>query len=167
MTASNESGGPPATSVEWRLTDALRQLDANLVRLRPGASITEHVEADLDVLVCVTAGSGRLDADGRATELAPGGLAWLPRGTARAVTAGPDGLSYLTVHRRRPGLAVRGLTARAEPEPSPPPSPSPAPRPEGGEPVCLLHRVCTECGRFAEERDARYCARCGTPLPSE
>lgn len=40
-----------------------------------------------------------------------------------------------------------------------------APEPEGGEPACLLNRVCVECGRFAEERGARYCAGCGAELP--
>ncbi|WP_078606991.1 helix-turn-helix transcriptional regulator [Streptomyces flavidovirens] len=37
---------------------------------------------------------------------------------------------------------------------------------EGGEAACLLDRVCPDCGRLAAERDARYCGRCGTPLPS-
>ncbi len=33
-----------------------------------------------------------------------------------------------------------------------------------GEPACLLHQVCAECGRMATESDARYCNRCGNPL---
>ncbi|MER7463764.1 hypothetical protein [Streptomyces sp. NPDC097981] len=36
---------------------------------------------------------------------------------------------------------------------------------EGGEPACLLHLVCPDCGRLATARDARSCARCGSPLP--
>ncbi|MGW8378113.1 helix-turn-helix domain-containing protein [Streptomyces sp. ODS28] len=36
---------------------------------------------------------------------------------------------------------------------------------EGGEPACLLDSVCPECGRMAQESDARYCARCGERLP--
>ncbi|MFE2878964.1 hypothetical protein ACFXG6_03940 [Streptomyces roseus] len=35
----------------------------------------------------------------------------------------------------------------------------------GGEPACLLHLVCPDCGRLADERGARSCSRCGTPLP--
>ncbi|MGW0312782.1 helix-turn-helix transcriptional regulator [Streptomyces flavidovirens] len=37
---------------------------------------------------------------------------------------------------------------------------------KGGEAACLLDRVCPDCGRLAAEHDARYCGRCGTPLPS-
>lgn len=148
MATTQPSPGAGGAGVEWRLTDAGRQLDANRVRLRPGAAIGEHLEPDLDVLVCVLAGGGRLVVDGEPRQLAPGGLVFLPRGTSRAVTAGPDGLAYLTVHRRRPGMAI----GRAEPE--------------GGEAACLLHRVCVECDRLAGEPDARYCARCGAELPS-
>ncbi|MFT2020017.1 hypothetical protein ACMA1D_29900 [Streptomyces sp. 796.1] len=82
----------------------------------------------------------------------PGDLVWLPRGSRRAVAAGPDGLVYLTVHRRRPGLTIG--------------APAPVER-EGGDAACLLHRVCAECGRLAPETDARYCSRCGTALPND
>ncbi|KJY34685.1 hypothetical protein [Streptomyces sp. R33] len=44
--------------------------------------------------------------------------------------------------------------------PAPPPAPA-----EGGEPACLLHLVCPDCGRLATERGARTCSRCGGPLP--
>lgn len=82
----------------------------------------------------------------------PGAVVWLPHGTRRALFAGPSGLAYLTVHRRRPGLAIG--------------SPAPVER-EGGDAACLLHRVCVECGRLAPETDARYCGRCGTALPHD
>ncbi|MER0245930.1 hypothetical protein AAHZ94_28930 [Streptomyces sp. HSW2009] len=82
----------------------------------------------------------------------PGDLVWLPRGSRRAVSAGPAGLVYLTVHRRRPGLTIG--------------APAPIER-EGGDAACLLHRVCVECGRLAPETDARYCSRCGTVLPND
>ena len=32
---------------------------------------------------------------------------WLPHNSARSITAGRDGLTYLTVHRRRPGMQIR------------------------------------------------------------
>ncbi|MER5352121.1 hypothetical protein ABT093_17545 [Kitasatospora sp. NPDC002551] len=91
----------------WRLTGAERQLDANVVRLRPEASVAEHVEPDLDVLVLGIAGRGTLRCGGVEHSLEPGALRLLPRGAARAVSAGPEGAVYLTVHRRRPGMAVR------------------------------------------------------------
>ncbi|MEU5614072.1 cupin domain-containing protein [Streptomyces sparsogenes] len=133
----------------WRLDAEGRQLDSNVIRLLAGAGVDVHVEPDLDVVLFVAEGGGWLEtADGR-QELTPGCVVWLPRGSRRALSAGPDGLAYLTVHRRRPGLAIRAAA------------------PQGGEPACLLHRVCAECGRLAQESDARYCARCGAGLPSD
>ncbi|CAM5449812.1 hypothetical protein GCM10010329_34470 [Streptomyces spiroverticillatus] len=138
----------------WRLAEQDRQLDANLVRLLPDAAVPAHVEEALDVLLLVMEGEGRLDGGTTPPqELRPGGLAWLPRGTPRALTAGPRGLTYLTVHRRRPGISVRPVL------PVPPVQ-------EGGEAPCALGRVCQECGRLGSEAGARFCARCGKELPT-
>ncbi|MGW6459585.1 cupin domain-containing protein [Streptomyces sp. NPDC055078] len=134
----------------WRLTAAGRQLDANIVRVPPGGQVDAHVEPDLDVLLCVLTGSGELaTGDTVRQPLEPGGVAWLPHGTRRAVSAGPGGLVYVTAHQRRPGLFVRS-----------------GPAAEGGEPACLLSRICPACDRPSEDIGARYCARCGTELPS-
>ncbi|MGV4983631.1 hypothetical protein ACVB8X_18295 [Streptomyces sp. NRAIS4] len=38
--------------------------------------------------------------------LTEGALAWLPYGAPRSITAGEDGLTYVTVHRRRPGMRI-------------------------------------------------------------
>ncbi|NMO33490.1 procyclic form-specific polypeptide B-alpha [Streptomyces sp. GMY01] len=100
---------PLPGGVLWKLAEAGRQLDANLVRLAPGGRVAPHAEPELDVLVFVVAGDGVLGA-GTADEplpLAKGATVWLPHGSTRSITAGPDGLSYLTVHRRRPGLWIR------------------------------------------------------------
>ncbi|WP_351236219.1 cupin domain-containing protein [Streptomyces sp. NPDC002133] len=128
----------------WRLTEDARQLDANVVRLLPDTRVAEHIEPDLDVLLYVTDGGGVLHVDGEPQDVAAGSLVWLPRGIRRSLRAGPEGLVQLSVHRRRPGLAIQST---------------------GGEPACLLDRVCTECGRLGTEPDARYCARCGERLP--
>jgi quercetin dioxygenase-like cupin family protein len=97
-----------AAGILWKLADAGRQLDANLVRLAPGARVPAHAEPDLDVLVLVVAGTGELDADPRQprTPLAAGALVWLPHGATRGIAAGEQGLSYVTVHRRRPGMRI-------------------------------------------------------------
>ncbi|MFF4643435.1 cupin domain-containing protein [Streptomyces sp. NPDC001389] len=139
-----------ATGALWRLTGSGRALDSNLIRLRPGAAIAEHAEPLLDVLLLVVSGGGRLDTPDGTHPLRAHSACWLPRGTRRSLTAGPDGLAYLTVHTRRPGLGIGSA------------APTPA---EGGEPACLLHRVCPACGRLAAESAARYCSRCGTELP--
>ncbi|MFJ7906745.1 cupin domain-containing protein [Kitasatospora sp. NPDC096204] len=95
------------TGALWRLTGTERQLDANVVRLRPGASVADHVEPDLDVLVLGVEGEGTLRCEGVAYDLRPGDLRMLPHGAARGVAAGPEGVVYLTVHRRRPGMTIR------------------------------------------------------------
>jgi quercetin dioxygenase-like cupin family protein len=107
--------GPSAASAGavWKLAEAGRQLDANLVRVPPHERIGTHSEPDLDVLLLVIAGHGTLSGTGRAERLAEGVLVWLPRGSTRSITAGAGGLSYLTAHQRRPGMQIRRRPDRA------------------------------------------------------
>ncbi|MFI5661236.1 hypothetical protein [Streptomyces sp. NPDC051684] len=144
------AAAPEATGALWRLDGAARQLDANVVRLRPGGGGDGYVETELDVLLVVVEGHGTLHRAGEHEGLAPGTLAFVPRGERRAVSAGEDGLVYLTAHRRRPGMTIR----RAEPQVTT----------EGGEAPCLLPRVCAACGRAADDAGALFCARCGERL---
>ncbi|MFF3493007.1 hypothetical protein ACFYWS_16780 [Streptomyces sp. NPDC002795] len=144
------AAAPEATGALWRLDGAARQLDANVVRLRPGGGGNAYVETELDVLIVVVEGHGTLHRAGVDEEMAPGTLVFVPRGERRAVSAGEDGLVYLTAHRRRPGMTIR----RAEPRVTA----------EGGEAPCLLPRVCASCGRAADDTGALYCARCGERL---
>ncbi|MEU5835634.1 hypothetical protein ABZ820_18435 [Streptomyces diacarni] len=102
--AAEEDAGAGAV---WRLTEPGRQLDANLVHVPAGRHIETHVEPDLDVLLLVVRGSGTLGTAQDPRPLREGGLIWLPHGSSRSVTAGEDGMSYLTVHRRRPGMRIR------------------------------------------------------------
>lgn len=136
----------------WRLAERGRQLDVNLVRLSAGAAVAEHVESELDVLLIVVEGDGHLDNGVERQAMEPGSVAWLPRTARRALLAGPNGLAYLSVHQRRPGLRIGLRTVDAEAD-------------EGGEAPCSLDRVCPACGRLAQEADAHYCARCGEELP--
>lgn len=97
-----------ATGALWKLAESGRQLDANLVQLPPGGRIGTHTEPDLDVLLLVVSGGGLLTSPGgTAARLTAGSLHWLPHGSTRALAAGDEGLSYLTVHRRRPGMQIR------------------------------------------------------------
>lgn len=151
----------------WNLASSQRQLDANLIRLPPGAGVPAHVEPDLDVLLFVAKGSGLLVTDAGEQRLAPGAVAWLPRGAERALSAGDEGLVYLTAHRRRPGMSIGGTAAArsaADVVPAPPKVPAGSVEDEGGETACLLDQVCPECGRLATERSARYCSQCGNRL---
>ena len=81
-------------------------LDANLVRLDPDGAIGEHVNNDVDVLLFVQAGSGQVDIGGTGRVLAADHLALIPRGVRRSITAGPSGITYLSVHLRRSPLGI-------------------------------------------------------------
>lgn len=103
----------------WRLAEPGRQLDANFVHLPPHQGVETHAEPELDVLLLVAAGDGALGtADGVKT-LTKGSLVWLPHGSVRSITAHAEGLSYLTIHRRRPGMQIRRPWAEGG---APPPS---------------------------------------------
>ncbi|WP_372500750.1 hypothetical protein [Streptomyces meridianus] len=91
----------------WRLAEPGRQLDANIVHLPPRERVDTHAEPDLDVLLFVVAGDGVLGTAEGPQPLTEGALHWLPHGSRRNLTAGDRGLSYLTVHRRRPGMRIR------------------------------------------------------------
>ncbi|MGW1155366.1 hypothetical protein ACWD45_29300 [Streptomyces rubiginosohelvolus] len=143
------AAAPDERGALWHLAEPGRELDANLVRLPPGAEVGEHQEDVLDVLLVVLAGAGSVGAgDGQVLDLAAGAVLWLPRTSRRALTAGPDGLTYLTVHRRRPGLAIKPSGAY-----------------EGGEGPCMLDRVCPECGRLSQDPAPVFCSRCGERFP--
>ena len=91
--------------VVWKLPHD-GDLDGNLVRLAAGRSIEEHVNDEVDVLVVVRSGGGELAVDGEPHQLRETALALIPRGTRRSITAGDDGIAYLSIHRRRPGLSI-------------------------------------------------------------
>ncbi|MFW3473144.1 hypothetical protein ACN24M_17770 [Streptomyces microflavus] len=143
------SASPDERGALWHLAEAGRELDANLVRLPAGAEVGVHQEDVLDVLLVVLEGAGRVRVGGGDIVLSPSTVVWLPRTSRRALSAGADGLTYLTVHRRRPGLAVK------------PPSRAY----EGGEGPCMLDRVCPECGRLSEDPAPAFCSRCGERFP--
>ncbi|MFE9401373.1 cupin domain-containing protein [Streptomyces sp. NPDC006530] len=141
------AASPQAGGALWRLAESGRGLDANLLRLPPGRTIDEHTDLALDVLLIVLEGSGELRTESGSQDLRPVTALWLPKGSRRALAAGVEGMGYLSVHRRRPGLTI-----------------GTPPRDEGGEEACLLGRVCPECGRLATERSARFCWNCGSAL---
>ena len=85
-------------------------LDANLVRLQSGGHIGEHVNDDVDVLMFVQSGGGHVRLGDVRVDLAPDHLVLVPRGERRAISAGPNGITYLSVHRRRDPLGIKGST---------------------------------------------------------
>ncbi|MBA2694958.1 MAG: cupin domain-containing protein [Actinobacteria bacterium] len=83
-----------------------RDLDSNVIALAPDGTIDAHTGPDIDVLIHVLAGAGRLTTELGDVELSPGDLIFLPRRSRRQFTAGQDGLRYLTVHQRRQSLVI-------------------------------------------------------------
>lgn len=79
-------------------------LNVNLVVLRAGHSIAEHVNPEVDVLLLGIGGSGRVTIDGNSAELSAGQLVVVPKGFARSITPHGDQFVYLTCHKRRAGL---------------------------------------------------------------
>jgi quercetin dioxygenase-like cupin family protein len=106
LTNTIDAAGAEGPGAVWKLAEAERDLDANLIVLPAGERIDAHDGPELDVLVHVVAGSGSLETEADRIELSPGTLAWLPRRSRRAFAAGSDGLCYLTVHRRRQALTL-------------------------------------------------------------
>ncbi|KMV21867.1 DUF2249 domain-containing protein [Mycobacterium heckeshornense] len=92
---------PDVRGAVWKLEVGERDLDSNIIALAPGGGIDAHAGADVDVLIHVLAGSGQVTTEQGEIELAPGALLWLPRRSRRQFSAGPDGLRYLTVHKKR------------------------------------------------------------------
>ena len=93
------------TGVLWSLPHG-GDLDANLVHLDPGGAIGSHVNDEVDVLLSVIAGRGRLLVEAATFELHGGVLALIPKGSRREVGAGAEGITYLSIHRRRGPLAI-------------------------------------------------------------
>jgi quercetin dioxygenase-like cupin family protein len=85
---------------------ATDDLNATLLAWPPGGGPAEHVNAERDVLVVVLAGSAVVTLDGEPHPVRTGHAVVLEKGRARAIAAGPDGVRYLSVHRRRPPLQI-------------------------------------------------------------
>jgi uncharacterized protein (DUF2249 family) len=95
-----------ATGAVWKLEMNQRHLDSNIIHMQPNAQIDSHAGPDLDVMMHVLGGSGELVHERDRLPLSTGSLIWLPRRSQRSITAGADGLTYLTVHQRRQALTL-------------------------------------------------------------
>ncbi|MEV2211881.1 hypothetical protein AB0H86_10560 [Streptomyces sp. NPDC050997] len=113
-TGTLETLDPASTGAVWRLAEPGRQLDANIVRIPSEQRVETHAEPDLDVLLVVVAGDGTLVTPDGPCPLVEGSLAWLPHGSTRGLVAGRRGMSYLTVHRRRPGMRIQSAGNRQD-----------------------------------------------------
>lgn len=83
------------------------ELNATLLAWPEGAGFGAHRNDERDVLMVVLEGSAKLTLDGVRHVLGDHELVLLPRGSDRALTAGPDGVRYLSIHLRRGPLQPR------------------------------------------------------------
>ncbi|WP_137825504.1 hypothetical protein [Brevibacterium sp. 2SA] len=97
---------PRMSGSAWQLTPPERDLDANIITLPAADEIRAHTGPDLDVLIHVLSGSGTLETAADTLDLSPGLIVWLPRRSSRRFLAGPSGLTYFSVHQRKPGLSI-------------------------------------------------------------
>jgi quercetin dioxygenase-like cupin family protein len=102
--------GRAGTGALWGMASA--ELNATLLAWPPGQGLVEQAATDLDVLVIVLEGGGTATVDGEEHELVRGSALLVERGRTRTITAGADGLRYLSVHRRRGPLQVAGMHER-------------------------------------------------------
>lgn len=79
-------------------------LHMNVIVLRDGENIGRHVNQALDVIVTCLRGSGTIVLDQETIDVEPGSIVLIRQGTDREIVAGPDGIVYTTVHRKRGGI---------------------------------------------------------------
>lgn len=96
--------------VVWSLPHG-GDLDANLVHLDAGGVIGAHVNSEVDVAMSVMSGNGTLIVEGINHDLSVDVFALIPRGVRREVRAGSEGITYLSIHRRRNPLTIGVRTA--------------------------------------------------------
>jgi mannose-6-phosphate isomerase-like protein (cupin superfamily) len=100
---------PSGDGVRWSLQGG-DDLNVNLAYLVPGSHVDTHTNYEVDVVVVVLGGNGQVSIDTIDHELAPHVLALAPRRSQRSISAGPVGLTYLTVHLRRGPLRIKPST---------------------------------------------------------
>ena len=94
--------------------DATEDLNLTVLVWPPGEGPPEHVNDELDVVIVVVQGSGSVCLDGVHRDVRPGHAVVIPRGVTRSLSAGPDGLRYLSLHRRRGGLQISRSSVAVE-----------------------------------------------------
>ena len=81
-------------------------LNATLLAWPAGGGPDEHVNSERDVILVVLAGAATVTIDGEPHVVRAGEALILEKGKMRAISAGPAGIRYLSVHRRRAPLQI-------------------------------------------------------------
>jgi quercetin dioxygenase-like cupin family protein len=107
-----ETGRPQGSGPIWGA--ASDDLNATLLSWKAGSGPPEHVNEERDVLVIMLEGSAILRIDGKERQLERAETVIIAKGEARKLTAGREGVLYLSVHRRRPPLQIGSARAGAQ-----------------------------------------------------
>jgi quercetin dioxygenase-like cupin family protein len=81
-------------------------LNATLLAWGPGEGSPEHVNTERDVLLVVVAGSATVTLGEERHLVRAGSALVLEKGLPRSISAGAEGVRYLSVHRRRAPLQI-------------------------------------------------------------
>lgn len=84
-------------------------LNATLLAWPSGGGPDEHVNDERDVVLVVVGGSATVAISGEPHTVHAGEALVIEKGLTRSISAGPDGVRYLSVHRRRGRLQVTRL----------------------------------------------------------
>lgn len=80
------------------------QLNVTVLSWERGRGLEAQVNQDLDVVFIVLEGEGEAIVEDDKIALRPGVVLPIAKGLRRAVTSTSERLTYVSVHRRRPGL---------------------------------------------------------------
>jgi quercetin dioxygenase-like cupin family protein len=110
LAALADTGAPKESGPVWGTES--EELNATLLSWRAGEGPVEHVNNERDVLVVVLAGSAIVRTEEDERELAVGETTIIAKGRRRKISAGREGVRYLSVHRRRPPLQIARTPGR-------------------------------------------------------
>jgi quercetin dioxygenase-like cupin family protein len=96
--------GGTGTGPLWGMASG--DLNATLLAWPPGHELVEARNSELDVLLIVLEGAGAATVDEQEHALGPGSALLVRRGNSRTIRAGPDGIRYVSVHKRRGPLQI-------------------------------------------------------------
>ena len=82
----------------------VEDLDITLLAWPAGHQIASHVNAEVDVVTVVLAGTGIAVVGGIEHHLSQGSVLIIPKGIERSIASGSDDFRYLNVHKRRKRL---------------------------------------------------------------
>jgi quercetin dioxygenase-like cupin family protein len=82
-------------------------LNATIVEWPARQGSPQHVNDDRDVVMVVLEGAAEVEIDSERIDVLHGEVVVIEKGRLRRITAGPEGVRYLSVHRRRLGIVIK------------------------------------------------------------